>query len=186
MPPPGGLSNSGIESISLMSPHWQVILPLALYLGSPQKSLASPKENTIWDRPIFPQVVSVWEPRPKWTRNKQAACRELGQMLSKPKDLPSSGWGAGPQVIKRHRRVGSVFDRVWKREILSPQERDWFEFVQKEDRKLIEKSKFIFKYFDIYFLKDIWLLFKDWTIVDVSCYFQWSDVCLSYETITII
>ena len=32
---------------------------------------------------------------------------------------------------------------------------------RKSDRKLIEKSKFIFKYFDIYFLKDIWLLFKD-------------------------
>lgn len=32
---------------------------------------------------------------------------------------------------------------------------------RKSDRKLIEKSKFIFKYFDMNFLKDIWPLFKD-------------------------
>lgn len=36
----------------------------------------------------------------------------------------------------------------------------------------------------MYFLKDIWPLFKDWSVVDVPCYFQWSDVCLSYEMIT--
>ena len=57
---------------------------------------------------------------------------------------------------------------------------------RKSDRKRIEKSQFIFKYFDMNFLKDIWPLFKDWTVVDVPCYFQWSDVCLSSEMIAII
>ena len=43
---------------------------------------------------------------------------------------------------------------VLKREIV-------LSLFKKSARKLIQKSKFIFKYIEMYFLKDIWSLFKD-------------------------